>query len=126
MPQKAIAAAAAKQGPDVFIYGGNEVNAMFKAGVFKSVDGGQHWTAASTGLNAIAGQRYVGTLAFDPASPTTLYAAVQQGGERCAGWNGDGHRPPAPGQPPREPRPGAGQDDRRRCTKLQDRAARAG
>jgi len=37
-PTKAIAAAAAKQGPDVFIYGGNEVNAMYKAGVFKSVD----------------------------------------------------------------------------------------
>ena len=37
-PKRAIAAAAAKQGPDVFIYGGNEVNAMYKAGVFKSVD----------------------------------------------------------------------------------------
>lgn len=38
MPKRAIAAAAAKSGPDVFVYGGNEVNAMFKAGVFKSVD----------------------------------------------------------------------------------------
>jgi multiple sugar transport system substrate-binding protein len=36
--QRAIAAAAAKQGPDVFIYGGNEVNAMYKAGVFKDID----------------------------------------------------------------------------------------
>jgi len=35
MPKRAIAAAGAKQGPDVFIYGGNEVNAMYKAGVFK-------------------------------------------------------------------------------------------
>jgi len=38
MPKRAIAAAGAKQGPDVFIYGGNEVNAMYKAGVFKSAD----------------------------------------------------------------------------------------
>jgi len=38
MPKRAIAAAAAKSGPDVFVYGGNEVNAMFKAGVFKSAD----------------------------------------------------------------------------------------
>jgi multiple sugar transport system substrate-binding protein len=38
MPKRAIAAAGAKQGPDVYIYGGNEVNAMYKAGVFKSVD----------------------------------------------------------------------------------------
>lgn len=36
--QRAIAAAAAKQGPDVFIYGGNEVNAMYQAGVFKDID----------------------------------------------------------------------------------------
>jgi multiple sugar transport system substrate-binding protein len=41
MPKRAIAAAAAKSGPDVFIYGGNEVNAMFQAGVFRSVD--DHW-----------------------------------------------------------------------------------
>src|SRR5579859_415157 len=41
--QRAIAAAAAKQGPDVFIYGGNEVNAMYKAGVFKDID--SHWQA---------------------------------------------------------------------------------
>src|SRR5215467_10192906 len=38
MPKRAIAAAAAKSGPDVFIYGGNEVNAMYQAGVFRSVD----------------------------------------------------------------------------------------
>src|SRR2546421_8304277 len=37
-PKRAIAAAAAKSGPDVFIYGGNEVNAMKQAGVFRSVD----------------------------------------------------------------------------------------
>src|SRR6266571_4833063 len=36
--QGAAAAAGAKQGPDVFIYGGNEVSAMYKAGVFKSAD----------------------------------------------------------------------------------------
>ncbi|HXM57933.1 MAG TPA: extracellular solute-binding protein [Candidatus Dormibacteraeota bacterium] len=38
MPKRAIAAAAAKSGPDVFIYGGNEVNAMYKAGTFRSID----------------------------------------------------------------------------------------
>jgi len=38
MPKRAIAAAAARSGPDVFIYGGNEVNAMYQAGVFHSVD----------------------------------------------------------------------------------------
>ena len=37
-PKRAIAAAAAKNGPDVFIYGGNEVNAMYKAGTFRSID----------------------------------------------------------------------------------------
>ena len=37
-PKRAIAAAAARSGPDVFIYGGNEVNAMYKAGVFRSID----------------------------------------------------------------------------------------
>jgi len=37
-PKRAIAAAAAKSGPDVYIYGGNEVNAMYKAGTFRSVD----------------------------------------------------------------------------------------
>ena len=41
--QRAIAAAAAKQGPDVFIYGGNEVNAMYQAGVFKDID--SYWQA---------------------------------------------------------------------------------
>src|SRR5579859_2390415 len=41
--QRAIAAAAAKQGPDVFIYGGNEVNAMYQAGVFKDID--SNWQA---------------------------------------------------------------------------------
>jgi multiple sugar transport system substrate-binding protein len=43
MPKRAIAAAAAKSGPDVFIYGGNEVNAMYQAGVFRAVD--DYWQA---------------------------------------------------------------------------------
>ncbi len=43
MPKRAIAAAAAKSGPDVFVYGGNEVSAMYKAGCFRSVD--DRWTA---------------------------------------------------------------------------------
>jgi multiple sugar transport system substrate-binding protein len=42
-PKRAIAAAAAKSGPDVFIYGGNEVNAMYKAGVFRSID--SYWSS---------------------------------------------------------------------------------
>lgn len=37
-PKRAIAAAAAKSGPDVFIYGGNEPQPMYNAGVFKSID----------------------------------------------------------------------------------------
>jgi multiple sugar transport system substrate-binding protein len=43
MPKRAIAAAAAKNGPDVFVYGGNEVNAMYGAGAFKNVD--DRWSA---------------------------------------------------------------------------------
>lgn len=43
MPKRAIAAAAAKSGPDVFIYGGNEVSAMKQAGVFRNID--PYWQA---------------------------------------------------------------------------------
>lgn len=42
-PKRAIAAAAAKSGPDVFIYGGNEPEPMYNAGVFKSID--SYWSS---------------------------------------------------------------------------------
>ncbi len=42
-------------------------------GLFKSVDGGANWSAASTGLTA----KNVRALAFDPQSPTKLYAGVR-------------------------------------------------
>lgn len=38
MPKRAIAAAGARSGPDVFIYGGNEVLPMYQAGVFREID----------------------------------------------------------------------------------------
>jgi uncharacterized protein (TIGR03437 family) len=41
-------------------------------GVFKSLDGGATWTAASTGL----GGRNIQALAIDPVHPQVLYAAV--------------------------------------------------
>ncbi|MDE3076325.1 MAG: extracellular solute-binding protein [Chloroflexota bacterium] len=43
MPQRLIAAAGAKSGPDVIIYGGNEVVPLFKAGVFKDMD--SYWSS---------------------------------------------------------------------------------
>jgi hypothetical protein len=39
------------------------------SGVFKSIDGGQHWTANSTGLTKTA----VHSLAVDPLNVYTLY-----------------------------------------------------
>ncbi|HYL76340.1 MAG TPA: IPT/TIG domain-containing protein [Bryobacteraceae bacterium] len=48
---------------------------MRKAGVFKSTNGGDTWTAASNGLTSMA----VNTLVIDPVKPTTLYAATANG-----------------------------------------------
>jgi hypothetical protein len=44
---------------------------MQDIGVFKSTDGGTHWSAASTGLPADA---TANVFAIDPLAPTTLYA----------------------------------------------------
>ena len=41
-------------------------------GVYKSTDGGQHWTAINTGLT----NTHVTALAIDPQTPTTLYAGT--------------------------------------------------
>jgi multiple sugar transport system substrate-binding protein len=43
MPKRLIAAAAAKSGPDVIVYGGNELVPLYKAGVFKSMD--SYWSS---------------------------------------------------------------------------------
>jgi len=43
--------------------------------VFRSTDRGDHWTAASTGL----GNLRVDSLAIDPSTPATLYAATAAG-----------------------------------------------
>src|SRR5262249_61431203 len=40
-------------------------------GVFKSTEGGQHWTAMNTGLPKAG----VDALAIDPTTPSTLYEA---------------------------------------------------
>ena len=45
-------------------------------GVFKSTDGGLHWSAAGTGLPPGS----VTALAIDPTSPATLYAGTLDGG----------------------------------------------
>ena len=45
-------------------------------GVFKTMDGGGHWSAADTGLPSTV----VYALAIDPATPATLYAGTRGGG----------------------------------------------
>lgn len=47
----------------------------FGGGVYKSVDGGRRWSAASRGLDDLA----VLTLAMDPVSPKVLYAGTDSG-----------------------------------------------
>lgn len=44
----------------------------FGAGVFKSTDGGQSWTAANNGLD----NPKIQTLAIDPSNPSTLYTGT--------------------------------------------------
>ena len=46
------------------------------SGVFKSTDGGGHWSAVNTGLTSLS----VNAIAIDPATPTTLYAGTEAGG----------------------------------------------
>ncbi len=53
------------------IYAGTE-----EQGVFKSTDGGAHWSAVNTGLT----RTYISALAIDPNNPSTLYAGTQGGG----------------------------------------------
>jgi uncharacterized protein (TIGR03437 family) len=49
-------------------------------GVFKTINGGTSWTIASNGLGPAASLPAVTGLAIDPASPLTLYAAVNTTG----------------------------------------------
>ena len=44
-------------------------------GVFKSTDAGGSWTAMNTGLT----YHFVGALAINPSTPTTLYAGTADG-----------------------------------------------
>lgn len=46
------------------------------AGVFRSIDGGESWTAVNSGLTTLA----IATLAFDPQDPRTLFAGTSGGG----------------------------------------------
>jgi photosystem II stability/assembly factor-like uncharacterized protein len=48
----------------------------FNDGVFKSTDGGETWTAVTTGLTT----PHVSALAIDPQHPSRLYAGTQGGG----------------------------------------------
>jgi uncharacterized repeat protein (TIGR01451 family) len=54
------------------------------SGVFKSVDGGAHWTQSSNGLSVvIAGQSFVpgiNELVVDPSMPASIYAGTSGGG----------------------------------------------
>jgi photosystem II stability/assembly factor-like uncharacterized protein len=49
---------------------------MQTAGVFKSTDGGAHWSPANTGLTNTSIQ----ALAVDPSNPATVYAGTAAGG----------------------------------------------
>lgn len=50
-------------------------NGLNQGGVFKSTDGGANWTLSSSGLT----RSFVGSLAIDPANPSTLYAGTAAG-----------------------------------------------
>jgi photosystem II stability/assembly factor-like uncharacterized protein len=58
-------------------------------GVFRSDDGGEHWSAVSTGLDTTS-SRMVYALAIDPRNPAILYAGTEEGvftsSDRGAHW----------------------------------------
>ena len=59
------------------LYAGNTSG----SGVFKSTDGGGHWTAANKGLPANgSSQPLIAALAVDPSHPATVYAATYGNG----------------------------------------------
>jgi hypothetical protein len=51
----------------------------WNGGVFKTTDGGAHWTAMNTGLTSGDAECYVRALAVDPAQPATVYAGTVWG-----------------------------------------------
>jgi photosystem II stability/assembly factor-like uncharacterized protein len=73
--------------------------AVTQHGVFKSVDGGESWTAADSGLEGIA--YYSITLTIDTLTPATLYAATERGifksTDAARSWNKLDAAPTAPG-----------------------------
>jgi photosystem II stability/assembly factor-like uncharacterized protein len=52
------------------------IYAAAQRGVFKSIDGGENWAGADSGL---AGFFYDSTITIDPLTPATLYATTTQG-----------------------------------------------
>jgi len=48
--------------------------ALENEGIFKTIDRGGHWTRLTNGLPAVG--YFVGSIAVDPATPTTVYAGV--------------------------------------------------
>ena len=52
------------------------IYAATQRGVFKSIDGGENWAGADSGL---AGNLSALTIAIDPLTPATLYATTTQG-----------------------------------------------
>lgn len=51
----------------------------YNNGIYKTVDGGAHWTAANTGLGTLMaqGMHNMTALAVDPANPNTLYMTAE-------------------------------------------------
>src|SRR5689334_21871967 len=52
--------------------------ATYKGGVFKSTDGGAHWTAMNTGFTP-GSYLEIYSLAIDPGSASTVYAGTAYG-----------------------------------------------
>jgi photosystem II stability/assembly factor-like uncharacterized protein len=74
--------------------------AVTQHGAFKSVDGGESWAAADSGLEGI----HSITLSIDPLTPATLYAATERGVfksmDAARSWKKLDTLPPQPGIAP--------------------------
>jgi hypothetical protein len=57
-------------------------------GVYKTTDGGAHWTAANSGLpdSIVASEFTVTALAINPQTPSTVYAAIAFSGGPAGLW----------------------------------------